>query len=76
MNHKKSALGKGLSALLDNSEISLPVSNSTHANETAGVVNHLTVAHIEVNPFQPRHDFKEEELISLADSIRVHGISK
>jgi ParB family chromosome partitioning protein len=30
--------------------------------------------HIESNPFQPRQDFDEEELQSLADSLRAHGL--
>lgn len=34
----------------------------------------LPVDRIEANPFQPRSEFKEEELLNLADSIRVHGL--
>jgi len=73
MSQKKSGLGKGLSALLDNSisvnefkEIGVATSNAQ--------ITTLPVDRIEANPFQPRSEFKEEELLNLADSIRVHGL--
>lgn len=73
MSQKKSSLGKGLSALLDNSisvnefkEIGVATSNAQ--------ITTLPVDRIEANPFQPRSEFKEEELLNLADSIRVHGL--
>lgn len=73
MSQKKSGLGKGLSALLDNSvsvnefkEIGVAASNAQ--------ITTLPVDRIEANPFQPRSEFKEEELLNLADSIRVHGL--
>ncbi|EKD58723.1 MAG: hypothetical protein ACD_56C00061G0005 [uncultured bacterium] len=34
----------------------------------------IDVDHIEVNPMQPRHQFDEEKLESLAQSIKIHGI--
>lgn len=74
MNHKKSALGKGLSALLDSGVISIPSDNQIGSSSIAGAVATLPISVIEANPFQPRTEFKEEELLSLADSIRVHGI--
>lgn len=73
MMQKKSALGKGLSALLDTKDAAIPSSPDVAAI-MAGSVATVSVENIEVNPFQPRFDFKEEELIALADSIRVHGI--
>ncbi|MBK7855631.1 MAG: ParB/RepB/Spo0J family partition protein [Bacteroidetes bacterium] len=74
MHHKKSALGKGLSALLDTQDSSIPSSPAELSSKTSGTVATVSVQNIEVNPFQPRTDFKEEELLALADSIRVHGI--
>lgn len=58
-------LGKGLGALLgDFSEE--PVSDSAYRL--------LPIYKIEPNPDQPRHDFDEEELQALSESIGVHGV--
>ena len=58
-------LGKGLGALLgDFSEES--VSDSAYRL--------LPIYKVEPNPDQPRHDFDEEELEALSESIAVHGI--
>ena len=58
-------LGKGLGALLgDFSEE--PLEKSAYQL--------LPIYKVEPNPDQPRHDFDEEELQALADSITVHGI--
>ena len=58
-------LGKGLGALLgDFSEE--PVEKSAYQK--------LPIYKVEPNPDQPRHDFDEEELQALADSIEEHGI--
>ena len=74
MNHKKSALGKGLSALLDSGSISIPSSADLNPQPVSGAVATIAITSIEANPFQPRTEFHELELLSLADSIRVHGI--
>ena len=58
-------LGKGLGALLgDFSEE--PLEKSAYQL--------LPIYKVEPNPDQPRHDFDEEELQSLADSISIHGV--
>ncbi len=58
-------LGKGLGALLgDFSEE--PMEQSAYRT--------LPIYKIEPNPGQPRHEFDEEELQALADSISVHGV--
>ena len=58
-------LGKGLGALLgDFAEEPL---------EKSGYLK-LPIYKVEPNPDQPRHDFDEEELQALADSIEEHGI--
>ncbi len=74
MNHKKSALGKGLSALLDSGNLSIPSSVDLNPVAINASVATISITTIEANPFQPRSEFKEDELLSLADSIRVHGI--
>src|ERR1700743_1450517 len=77
---KRNALGKGLSALLNDSENILPnktnkasVSSSPEVN-ALGSVNDIKLAEIEVNPFQPRTEFDEQALSELADSIKLQGL--
>ena len=80
MTIKKSALGKGLGALLDNgptpSEASSQRSGSENTNilPSAGSVTLIPLDHIEANPFQPRTEFDEEALKELAESIQTQGI--
>jgi ParB family chromosome partitioning protein len=71
---KKSALGRGLGALLESSKTDITTRESGHAAPTAGSVNLLKISAIEVNPFQPRTHFDEDALNELAESIRQHGI--
>ncbi|HPA31169.1 MAG TPA: ParB/RepB/Spo0J family partition protein [Bacteroidia bacterium] len=73
MSQKKSGLGKGLSALLDNS-VSVNEFKEIGTVTPNAQITSLPVDRIEANPFQPRNEFKEEELLNLADSIRVHGL--
>ncbi|WP_353216321.1 ParB/RepB/Spo0J family partition protein [Sandarakinorhabdus sp.] len=65
-NKKKSGLGRGLSALLDDIS-SLPQANAP------GVVR-LPVADISANPDQPRRRFDEQAMAELVASVRAHGI--
>ena len=58
-------LGKGLGALLG---------DFTEESIEKSAYQMLPIHKIEPNPNQPRHDFDEEELQALADSISVHGI--
>lgn len=71
---KKPALGRGLSALLENAKTDI---TTKHVGEGAPVVNTVSVikiANIETNPFQPRSHFEENALQELSDSIKTHGI--
>jgi ParB family chromosome partitioning protein len=70
---KKKALGRGLSALLDNAETENP-QKEISGEYTAEYVAQVRVEQIEPNPFQPRSHFDETELNQLAESIREHGI--
>lgn len=76
-SEKRNALGRGLSALLNDSENVLPNRNnvlSSHEVNGPGSVNEIRIAEIEVNPFQPRTDFDEQALSELADSIKLQGL--
>ena len=67
--NKRQALGRGLSALLDDS------GNLTPSNESVvGNVVELTLDQIEVNPFQPRTNFNQEAIEDLAKSIQALGV--
>lgn len=72
---KKSALGKGLSALLSNADTDITTGNEIAATPAvAGSVATIAIDKIETNPFQPRTDFEEHALKELSESIRQQGI--
>jgi ParB family chromosome partitioning protein len=74
---KRNALGRGLSALLNDSEnVYTNKNNLSQGAEVAslGSVNDIKLSEIEVNPFQPRTDFDEQALAELADSIKLQGL--
>ena len=75
MAEKKRALGKGLSALLKNPETDI-TSNELNKDliKVAGSVSEINIDQIEVNPFQPRIDFDQDNLQELAASIAQLGI--
>ena len=67
---KQPALGRGLGALLQNSETDI----TTSGTAIAGSVSLLPVEAIEANPFNPRTNFEKQALDDLCRSIQVHGI--
>ncbi len=75
-NQKKRALGKGLSALLEDNKTDITTSStiSDIPVATVGNIANLKIEQIEANPFQPRTHFEEVALTELADSIATHGI--
>jgi ParB family chromosome partitioning protein len=70
---KRSALGKGLSALLENAETDI-TSNASAAQGIVGSISTLPISSIEANPFNPRTNFEKEALKELSVSIKLHGI--
>jgi ParB family chromosome partitioning protein len=68
-------LGRGLSALLGGGggDDETPAAEASQA-EDAVETGHIHVELIERNPFQPRHDFDEEGLAELTDSVKRHGV--
>jgi ParB family chromosome partitioning protein len=73
MNAKKRALGKGLSALLQDSG-SDALSQGNAGQFSIGNIAEIHLDQIEANPFQPRDHFEEASLEELAESIRQQGI--
>lgn len=65
---KPRGLGKGLSALIPERVPEEPIKDSEQ-NYVA-----MELDAIEMNPFQPRKAFDDDELKSLAESIAVHGV--
>jgi ParB family chromosome partitioning protein len=62
---KKSALGRGLGALIDDADF---------MKEQISGAAEIEISRIEANPFQPRTTFDEEKLEELAASIREIGL--
>ena len=71
---KKTSLGRGLSALLDDSAVSKSATKRTKTVAHPESLSDVAVSQIEVNPFQPRTEFDQEALSELAGSIKLHGI--
>jgi ParB family transcriptional regulator, chromosome partitioning protein len=76
MSTKRNALGKGLSALLENASTDITTATRINSEPGAivGAVANLPLSQIEANPFQPRSHFEEQALAELSDSIKQHGI--
>ena len=71
---KKQALGRGLSALLNDPSNDIKSVQDKNADKVIGNIVELDIDFIEVNPFQPRTNFSEESLRELASSIKELGI--
>ncbi len=76
MSIKKNVLGRGLSALLENSETDVtsksPMTEGSSA--VSGAIANIPVDQVESNPFQPRTDFDDDALRELSESIKEQGI--
>jgi len=74
---RKTGLGKGLSALLDDNETvnsPKPAVENIPATPQVGSISHIRITDIETNPYQPRTEFDQVALNELADSIKVQGL--
>jgi ParB family chromosome partitioning protein len=71
---KKSVLGRGLGALLQDSDTTKPERKVEVERAPESVINEIPVDSIEVNPYQPRTHFDQEALQELSESIKVQGI--
>ncbi len=70
---RKNALGRGLSALLNDSEIT-PGEGLIRKRDSRLGISEISISEIEANPFQPRTDFDKIALDELASSIKTQGI--
>lgn len=71
---KKQALGRGLSALLNDPDNDIKSASDRNADQLVGSIVELDLERIEVNPYQPRTNFSEEALEELAASIKELGL--
>lgn len=62
----KKGLGKGLDSII-------PKGKSAVGEETKGFTE-ISLSQIDPNVSQPRQKFDEDELMELADSIKIHGV--
>lgn len=67
-SNKRSALGKGLGALLQGAD-----TGKENTGEP-GSVSMIQISSIEANPFNPRTHFEKQALEELSQSISIHGI--
>ncbi len=75
MSVKRNALGRGLSALLEDANTDITTNNKLEGEgRVVGAVANIEISHIETNPFQPRTNFEEQALNELSASIKEHGI--
>ena len=76
--NKERRLGRGLEALLGrpaDSYAARDASPDTLAPATGeGGLHNVSVYEIDRNPYQPRRDFDDAEIASLAESIQEHGL--
>jgi ParB family chromosome partitioning protein len=71
MNAKKSGLGRGLGALIDDAKYE---KRSVDEAISTNAIAEIEIKLIDANPFQPRKEFDEESLKELSDSITQLGI--
>lgn len=70
---KKQALGRGLSALLQETP-NINSASDKNADKVVGNIIEIELDLIDVNPYQPRTYFDEEALRELASSIKELGV--
>ena len=70
---KRSVLGRGLGALLDDTPVTTGSVLSTDKRSLSTMIE-VPLNQIEANPFQPRTDFDPETLEELAESIKIQGL--
>lgn len=77
-NKKRIGLGRGLGALLEDSEnlqsSARQGSDSLGGLDGVNLMEEIPLEYIETNPYQPREHFEQSALQDLAESIRVQGI--
>ncbi len=71
---KKQALGRGLSALLNDTSDDIVSVKDKNADKLVGNIIKIELEAIQQNPYQPRTNFNEVALRELANSIKELGV--
>jgi len=71
---KRQAMGRGLSALLQDPSNDISAATDKNAEQIIGNIIEIELKHIQVNPYQPRTHFNEEAIKELAESIKELGV--
>jgi ParB family chromosome partitioning protein len=71
---KPRRLGRGLDALLATRVAPAAPAVATVVQESGEVLRSLAIEEIRPNPFQPRKEFRPEELAELESSLRTNGL--
>jgi len=79
---RKTGLGKGLSALLDDTDSvqqpkgsrNIPSHQTTIDQRQENSIGDISISEIETNPYQPRTEFDQVALNELAESIKTQGL--
>lgn len=75
MTEKPRRLGRGLEALIAGAGTAVPTAaRGENAADRDSPLRTVPIADIRPNPYQPRRDFKPEELTDLENSIRASGL--
>lgn len=69
----KTGLGKGLDALLPNSEF-VSHTNTQQFRDNAKFFDFIEISKIIINPYQPRQNFDTQAIEELSQSIKKHGL--
>jgi ParB family chromosome partitioning protein len=71
---KPRRLGRGLDALLATRSPAAPAPAAASAPEPGDLLRDLPIQEIRPNPFQPRKEFRPEELAELEASLKTNGL--
>ncbi len=69
----KGGLGRGLDSVFGEAE-KLQEESTIRPGTTGDGIVSVKIEDLKPNPFQPRHEFRDEDLKELADSILEHGV--
>ena len=74
MGKKSNALGRGLGTIIQDHSANIENVISQGENGQGLSIMKIPLDLIDPNPFQPRHNFNEEEIGELAQTIKEHGL--
>lgn len=76
MGKKSFALGRSLSEILKDHEVSVDFqqNNQQLTQDNSQKIVEINIDLIDPNPFQPRKNFSDDELVELAETIEKHGL--